>query len=136
MCVSHLCYVWCIQEGLTDLVECGIGQCRTLRKVTMGAGRHQTLTSSILKGMIQNPSLKQVELKGCDFEGRFYTLCTECIAYGLVSLTMRIMYYTVISIEWLCSVKCPFQVISSQCISSLCNISNYYISIKYKFAEY
>ena len=71
MCISHLCYVWCIQEGLTDLVECGVGQCRTLRKVTMRAG-HQTLTSSILKGMIKNPSLEQVELGGGDFEGRFY----------------------------------------------------------------
>ena len=69
MCISHLCYVWCIQEGLTDLVECGVGQCRTLRKVTMEADRHQTLTSSILKGMIQNPSLEQVELRGGDFEG-------------------------------------------------------------------
>ena len=38
----------------------------------MGAGGHQTLTSSILKGMIQNPSLEQVELLGGDFEGRFY----------------------------------------------------------------
>ena len=38
----------------------------------MGAGEHQTLSSSILKGMIQNPSLKQVELRGCDLEGRFY----------------------------------------------------------------
>ena len=69
MCISHLCYVWCIQEGLTDLVECGVGQCRTLRKVT---GEYQTLTSSILKGMIQNPSLEQVVLWRCDFEGRFY----------------------------------------------------------------
>ena len=79
MCISHLCYVWCIQEGLTDLVECGVGQCRTLRKVTMGAGVHQTLTSSILKGMIQNPSLEEVvltscDLKGCDFEGRLYNI--------------------------------------------------------------
>ena len=64
--------MWCIQEGLTDLVECGVGQCRTLMKVTMIAGEHQTLTSSILKGMIQNPSLEQVELKEYDFEGRFY----------------------------------------------------------------
>ena len=73
MCISHLCYVWCIQEGLTDLVECGVGLCRTLRKVTMrGAGRHQALSSSILKGMIQNPSLEQVELRGGDIEGKFY----------------------------------------------------------------
>ena len=72
MCISHLCHVWCIQEGFTDLVECGVGQCRTLRKVTMRAGEHQTLTSSILKGMIQNPSLEQVVLWSCDFEGRFY----------------------------------------------------------------
>ena len=64
--------MWCIQEGLTDLVECGVGQCRTLRKVTMRANIHQTLPSSILKGMIQNPSLEQGELIGCDFEGRFY----------------------------------------------------------------
>ena len=64
--------MWCIQEGLTDLVECGVGQCRTLMKVTMGAGEHQTLTSSILKGMIQNPLLEQVKLGGCNFEGRFY----------------------------------------------------------------
>ena len=69
MCISHLCYVWCIQEGLTDLVECGVGQCKTLRKVTMEAGKHQTLSSSVLKGMIQNYLLEQVELKGCDFEG-------------------------------------------------------------------
>ena len=74
MCISHLCYVWCIQEGLTDLVKCGVGQCRTLRKVTMGAGRRQTLSSSILKGMIQNPSLEQVELWRCDFKGRFYNI--------------------------------------------------------------
>ena len=72
MCISHLCYVWCIQEGLTDLVECGVGQCRTLRKVTMEVGRHQTLTSSILKGMVQNPSLEQVHLWSYDFKGGFY----------------------------------------------------------------
>ena len=71
--ISHLCYVWCIQEGLTDLVECGVGQCRTLRKVTMATDEYQTLTSSIFKGMIQNPSLEQVELLGCDFKGRFYS---------------------------------------------------------------
>ena len=38
----------------------------------MGADEHQTLTSSILKGMIQIPSLEQVELIECDFKGRFY----------------------------------------------------------------
>ena len=73
MCISHLCYVWCIQEGLTDLVECGVGQCKTLRKVTMGAGGRQTLSSSILKGVIQNPLLEQVFLWNCDFKGRFYS---------------------------------------------------------------
>ena len=62
----------CWEKGLTDLVECGVGQCRTLRKVTMDACGHQTLTSSILKGMIQNPSLEQVKLWRCDFKGRFY----------------------------------------------------------------
>ena len=126
--------MWCIQEGLTDLVECGVGQCRTLRKVTMGASRHQTLSSSILKGMIQNPSLEQVKLKGCDLEGRFYnfmyTMYMDLISF--INYEDHVLY-TVNSIEWLCSVKCPFQVISSQCIASLCNISNY-ISIKYKFA--
>ena len=37
----------------------------------MEAGSRQTLTSSVLKGMIQNPSLEQVVLTSCDFEGRF-----------------------------------------------------------------
>ena len=76
--------MWCIQEGLTDRVECGVGQCRTLRKVTMEAGRRQTLTSSILKGMIQNPSLEQVQLWGGDFKGRFYNFMYRmyCL-YGL-----------------------------------------------------
>ena len=36
----------------------------------MRAGRHQTLSSSLLKGMNQNPSLEQVELKECNFKGR------------------------------------------------------------------
>ena len=99
----------CIQEDLTDLVECGVGQCRTLRKVTMGAGGHQTLTSSILKGMIQNPSLEQVELWGCDFKSRFYGLKTTyedhvhytvlCILFMDLSFKDHVLY-TVISIEW------------------------------------
>ena len=128
MFISHLCYVWCIQEGLC--VECGFGQCRTLRKVTMRAGRHQTLSSSILKGMIQNPSLERVELGECDFKGRFYNFMYRmyCLWTCFINYENHV-HYTVISIEWLCSVKCPFQVISSQCIASLCNISNYYINI-------
>ena len=107
--MSHLCYV-CLQEGFTDLVECGVGQCKTLRKVTIRAIGHQKLTSSILKGMIQNPSLEQVKLWSCDFQGRFYNIMDLIFEDHIL--------YTVISIEWLCSVKCLFQVISSQCIAS------------------
>ena len=88
--MSHLCYVWCVQEGLTDLVECGVGQCRTLRKVTIGAGTHQTLTSSILKGMIQNTSLEQVELIRCNFKGKFYNFMYTM--YCLCTLSPHIVY--------------------------------------------
>ena len=102
----------CIQEGLTDLVECGVGQCRTLRKFTMEANGHQSLSSSILKGIIQNPSLEQIKLWRCDFKGRFYILYVQnVLPMDLISLINYEDYvlYTIISIEWLCSVKCPFK---------------------------
>ena len=57
----------------------------------MGAGEHQTLSSSILKGMIQNPSLEQVQLEGCDFKGKFYNFM-YCLWISEVSSAMRIMY--------------------------------------------
>ena len=58
----------------------------------MGAGRHQTLSSNILKGMIQNPSLEQVQLEGCDFKGKFYNFMYRmyCLWISEVSSAMRI----------------------------------------------
>ena len=57
----------CIQDHLPVCVEQGIGQCRSLNSLVIEVC-HPKLTSYILRGVIQNESLRHLKL-ACDFTG-------------------------------------------------------------------